>query len=89
MSQKLEELRNTIDTIDSTIIDLLSKRFELAKDIAIFKKQHNKTIFDEAREKEILASKTKQAQQKNISPDFVEKLFTDIMQESRNIQNNS
>ena len=50
----IEELRKEIDSIDNSIIQLLSKRKGIVKKIAGIKKQENKSIIDKEREQEII-----------------------------------
>lgn len=51
MEHNLTYLRQQIDEIDSQIFDLFIKRIYLAKEIGLYKKQHNLPIFDTEREK--------------------------------------
>ena len=51
MEHNLTYLRQQIDEIDSQIFDLFIKRIYLAKEIGLYKKQHNLPIFDLKREK--------------------------------------
>jgi len=49
------KLRNEIDTLDSKLMNILDKRFTIAKKIGKIKKQNNIQKFDKNREKEILS----------------------------------
>ena len=51
MEHNLTYLRQQIDEVDSQIFDLFIKRIHLAKEIGLYKKQHNLPIFDTEREK--------------------------------------
>ena len=53
---ELRELRASIDAIDSRIIDLFEKRMDVAKNIAVAKKEAGVPIFDAKREEEKLES---------------------------------
>lgn len=50
----IENLRNGIDEIDSTIIGLLNQRCELARQIGHWKKEHNLPIYVPERERQLL-----------------------------------
>ena len=50
----LETIRNEIDEVDIKLADLLIKRMNCSKEIAIIKKEDNLPIFIPEREKEIL-----------------------------------
>ena len=52
----LKKHRTQIDRVDSEILDLLNRRMNIAKKIALLKKQENKTIYAPQREKKILKS---------------------------------
>ena len=50
---QLNDLRKNIDQIDSEIIQLLCKRFEVSKNIGLIKKENNVQILDSNREEEV------------------------------------
>ena len=82
----LEEYRKEIDLIDKEILSLLKKRYAISADVARFKLQSGKAVLDEQREKEIIAEKKRLAEEYGLSPEFIEKLFILIMEESRAVQ---
>lgn len=51
---KLIELRKKIDVIDEKLLELLTKRFQIAKEIGRIKKEAKIKLRDKLREKEIL-----------------------------------
>ena len=51
---KLEELRKSIDLVDSQLIPLLEKRMNLVAEVAAYKLEHNLPILHTDREKEVL-----------------------------------
>ncbi|MEI8345947.1 MAG: bifunctional chorismate mutase/prephenate dehydratase [Pseudomonadota bacterium] len=77
----LEETRKGIDAIDSKILNLINQRMELALQTARYKDK----IEDKDREKQVL-DRAKLNLGRLISSEFGEKIFTEIMQESKNIQ---
>lgn len=50
----IEELRQEINKIDEAMANLFNKRMEVAKDIALYKKENNLPIFDKERELQLL-----------------------------------
>ncbi|MBI5046467.1 prephenate dehydratase [Candidatus Micrarchaeota archaeon] len=78
---ELEDLRKKIDRIDSEIIQLLSDRME----IAVRTKHLKKTVSDPDREKELL-SKIISRSRGLLSPAFSEKLYKEILLESKSLQ---
>lgn len=81
MEENLKNLRKKIDQIDSEIIKSLNKRMEIALQTRNLKGE----VTDSSREKEVLS----QIRQKNhgpLEPEFSEKLFSQIMDESKKLQ---
>ena len=82
----IEELRKEIDSIDNSIIQLLSKRKGIVKKIAGIKKQENKSIIDKEREQEIIHRLKKLAEEKGLDENFIESIYEIIINNSRNEQ---
>jgi chorismate mutase len=82
----IEELRVQIDKYDDMVIDTFQKRMEIAEQIGRYKKENNITILQTKRWDEILNKRIKQGEMKNLSPDFITKIFRAIHQESINHQ---
>ena len=79
----LDKIRKQVDYIDHEILKLLNERMELG----LRTKKFKNAIQDKDRETQILEQLKKYAHAYNlIKPDFVEKLFTAIMRESRKNQ---
>ncbi len=76
---ELEQYRNLVDKIDVRIIELLSQRFKLVKEIGKVKREAGKKVRDTKREKEIIAKGSKSAK---IDNRFVKKLYRLIFDES-------
>jgi len=81
-NQQLEHIRIDIDKIDEEIIDLVKKRLDLVVKIADEKKQKNVTAFQLERYISILKSRGQWATQKDLTKDFIEKLYQLIHEES-------
>ncbi|MCQ2409602.1 MAG: chorismate mutase [Clostridia bacterium] len=81
---KLEELRNTIDSIDESIAKLLSERFSTAEKIGCLKKESGIEITDQTREKEVIENAKSAVADKY--KDSTENVFKMIINESKNLQ---
>ncbi len=78
---ELNEIRRNIDKVDSEILKLLNQRMEFA----LRTKKMKKELVDENREKELL-ERVKRSSSNLIKPAFGEKIFTEIMNESKKLQ---
>jgi chorismate mutase len=78
----LEDLRDKIDEIDNQLIAILAKRMEIVRDIGRYKKQNGITILQNLRWNEIVQNRTKQGVEKQLTAEFVMKIFENIHQES-------
>ncbi|GAB0174556.1 MAG: hypothetical protein HHAS10_04350 [Candidatus Altimarinota bacterium] len=80
MTNNLIDLRKEISAIDEKILELLSRRMELSKEVALYKKANSMQIFDSRREEEILSSYDEKV-------DFeIRDIFRAIIEESKRIQ---
>lgn len=79
---KLEELRGKIDKIDHELLDMMADRMSVAEQIGHYKKQNNITILQTSRWDEIVRTRLEEGQEKNLTREFVLKLFEIIHQES-------
>ena len=77
----LKEIREEIDLVDSKILKLLNDRMELVLMAKRFKSQ----IEDSEREKELLDGIRKNLAEL-INAGFIEKIYTEILKESKNLQ---
>jgi isochorismate pyruvate lyase len=75
----IEEIRQQIDEIDENIIKLLGKRSEYVLNAAKFKKTVE-SVKAEDRVKSMLAKRRDWAQNNNLSADFIEKLYKNIVE---------
>ncbi|MFH0885315.1 MAG: prephenate dehydratase [Candidatus Micrarchaeota archaeon] len=81
---ELEELRRRIDSIDSEILKLLNRRMEFA----LRTRKMKPGVDDADREKEVLEAAAKHAKGL-IRPEFSQKVFRDIIAESKALQKGS
>ena len=78
----LEDFRDRIDELDTKLISLLAERMEISRSIGEYKKQNGVTILQNSRWNEIVEQRTKQGSEKQLTIDFVKKIFESIHQES-------
>ncbi|MDP2103513.1 MAG: chorismate mutase [Candidatus Gracilibacteria bacterium] len=67
----LIQFREQIDTIDTEIIHLLSRRFEIVRGVGQYKKQNNLPPLQPGRWQEVLESKKQLAREHGMSEEFV------------------
>lgn len=82
----LEILREKIDKIDSRIIDLLSERMDLSRQVSKIKMRNNMSVLQIRRWNSLLAQRLQEGCQKGLNNDFVKELFEQIHKESVAIQ---
>lgn len=82
----LDTLRHKIDKFDDDLLDILQQRMAVAETIGVYKKQSNVTILQPARWDEIKTKTRQKGEERNLSNEFIDKLFTAIHQESINKQ---
>ena len=75
-------LRKQIDELDNQLMELLSKRMRVCREIGQYKKEHNMTVLQSARYSEILDKRGVQGTLCGMSQEFVTKVFESIHEES-------
>jgi chorismate mutase len=78
----LEELRARIDRIDDDIINLLSERMSVAREIGEYKKENDITILQVERWNEILRTRLQSGINRELTKDFIVKMCELIHDES-------
>lgn len=81
-TESLKSLRNQIDDMDNDLIQLLSKRMRVSREIAKYKKEHNLTVVQTTRYNEILEKRGAQGSLCGMSEDFMKVIFEAIHAES-------
>ena len=81
----LNEIRSRIDKIDSELVELIEERLHIVQEVALFKKNTGKKIFDEEREKEVIEKNLKKIKSKELNH-YVEVILKDIMDSSKEYQ---
>lgn len=81
----LLKIRDEIDEVDKQLVSLLDKRLKLCTDVANFKIETGKKVFDEEREKAKLEKITSMVDEKQ-SKHWVNEIFKQLMATSRKMQ---
>lgn len=79
---KLEDMRDQIDEIDQTILDLMSERMFIARMIGRYKLKNHMTIYQPERWNEIIRTRTKIGTDKKLTKEFILKFIGIIHEES-------
>lgn len=82
----LSEIRKELDKLDSSILEILSKRMALIPSVAEYKKQNHLPRYQPEREKEIINSRRKLAEELNINPDLAESIAKSIIEDAHRIE---
>lgn len=75
---QLDTLRQSINDIDQNLVDLLAKRFELSRQVGIYKKENSLNSVDSKRLDEVLELVSSKAVQQNINPDMIKSILLTI-----------
>ena len=85
MSQSTENLnilRKQIDDCDNDLIEVLSKRMRIVREIGTYKKEHNMTVLQTGRYNEIINKRGEQGAACDMAGDFIKGVFESIHEES-------
>lgn len=81
-TESLAALRQQIDWIDNELLELLSKRMRVAREIGSYKKEHDMPVIQSNRYNDLMRSRVNAAQQMGMSVDFVRNVLQAIHEES-------
>lgn len=81
-TESLEALRRQIDEFDNNLLDLLSRRMRVCREIGQYKKEHNMTVVQTERYNEILDKRGAQGVLCGMDADFIKTIFEAIHEES-------
>ena len=84
-NEHLNEIRQEIDSIDEKLVELLDRRMDLALEVGNIKKEQGLPIFNPKREEEVL----NKVGSKSKYPETIERVFVNIMDESKKLQENN
>ena len=85
-TESLTELRSQIDKLDDELLELLSRRMRVSRDIGQYKKEHNMPILQNKRYDEILDKRGKMGQSLDLDPEFISEIMKAIHEESVKVQ---
>ena len=80
--ETIEDLRSQIDVYDNLLLDILESRMQVAETIGRFKKEHNITILQSVRWKEVMGNAVEKGVRKGLTPEFIHTILEAIHQES-------
>lgn len=81
-TEGIHELRKQIDELDNQLMELLTKRMRVCREIGQYKKEHNMTVLQTVRYNEIQNKRGAQGALCGMDPDFVRKIFEEVHEES-------
>ena len=81
----LTRLRDQIDHIDSTILDLINQRLEIGKKVGEIKKEKGRQILDRSRERKVIEKLSRQ-NQGPVNKELLQYVFNVIITATREIQ---
>jgi len=83
---KLEVLRNRIDALDTELLEVLSSRMDIVREIGNYKKTHNVTALQINRWAQLMEDRVKMAGKLNLNRTFTQILFQLIHEDSVRMQ---
>jgi hexosaminidase len=81
-TESIQQLRKQIDDLDNQLMEILSKRMAVCREIGHYKKEHNMTVLQASRYNEILEKRGVQGTLTGMGAEFVAKVFESIHEES-------
>lgn len=83
---QLEVLRNRIDALDTELLEVLSSRMDIVKEIGLYKKEHNVTALQINRWAQLMENRIKMGEKLNLNRTFTQILFQLIHEDSVRMQ---
>ncbi|MBE6182190.1 MAG: 3-deoxy-7-phosphoheptulonate synthase [Rikenellaceae bacterium] len=81
-TESLSELRDQIDKLDDQLLELLTHRMRVSRDIGEYKKEHDMPVLQASRYEELLARRAAQAVQLGMDREFMRTVLQAIHEES-------
>lgn len=81
-TEDLKDLRKQIDDLDHSLLELLSKRMRVSKEIGTYKKEHDMLIVQTDRYEDILKRRIGEATSMGMNPEFMRVVLEAIHEES-------
>lgn len=85
-NRELDTLRGEVDRIDDGILDLLSQRRNVARQIAAEKRKAERPFRDDTREEQLLIERLAAAGKYELEPDLISRVWEQIMADSLRVQ---
>ena len=82
----LHKFRAELNDIDSSLIELLGRRFAIVKAVGEHKKQHNIPMMQQARVEQVKERCAALGMQHGLDPDFVKRLYGLIIDEACRVE---
>lgn len=79
----LDDLRKEIDVIDDNIVKLLVSRFDVVKNVAEYKKEHNLDVLQQSREDEVLRNINKKIGESEDYIKYILHIYRNILDASK------
>jgi chorismate mutase len=74
-SDRLEEFRKEIDTLDEELLRVLAERMDIARQIGSYKKANGLELTDPKRMETVLAAQMERAKSADLPEEFVKQLY--------------
>lgn len=81
-TESLDDLRRTIDSLDDRLLDLLARRMEVSRRIGDYKRKNKLPVVQMDRYRDLLETRSSEAEKIGLSPDFIRQLLALIHEES-------
>ncbi len=86
MNKNINKLRNKINKIDNSILELLAQRAEISQTIGLEKNKKGYPICDRKRESAVIKQRQSIGVKNNLDRKFIAKLFKLIFKYSKHLQ---
>lgn len=81
-AEVLTDLRHQIDELDDRLIDILSQRMAVARQIGLIKRENNIDVVQPERYSSLIKERVEAASKLNLNPGFMRKIMAEIHEES-------
>ena len=81
-SAQLEDLRRQVDSLDTELLEVLARRFEITDEIGRLKAQYSMPIVQTGRYKSLMEDRVTSGEKLGLTPDFLRLLLSTIHEES-------
>ena len=85
MAPGIPQLRESIDTLDRQILELVAERLRLVMKVGEIKRSHGLDVYDAAREGDLL-ERVARAAEAPLTPAMAQRIFRCIIEESRGLE---